>query len=165
MFNKKDLTTADLARPREEMRGRSDEQVEARERAAPPTLDRPHHIDPPDRRGPATPEAPREAIRDAPRMERPVAHESPQALFPADEASAFHSQWSGIQSGFVDEPRTAVERADSLIAEVMQKLAASFAAERAALERQWDRGTDVTTEDLRLTLQRYRAFFDRLLKV
>jgi hypothetical protein len=162
MFNKKDLTTADLARPREDMHGRGDERLEARERPA--TEDRPD-IAATDRRGPTTPDAPREEFRDTPRMERPVTHQSPQALFPADEASAFHSQWSGIQSGFVDEPRTAVERADSLVAEVMQKLAASFAAERATLERQWDRGTDVTTEDLRLTLQRYRAFFDRLLKV
>ena len=160
MFNKKDLTTADLARPREEMRGHSDEQLEARERSAIAHTD----VDPADRRGP-TIDAPREALREATRMERPAAHESPQALFPADEASAFHSQWTGIQSGFVDEPRTAVERADSLIAEVMRKLAEGFAAERAALERQWDRGTDVTTEDLRLTLQKYRAFFDRLLKV
>lgn len=165
MFNKKDLTTADLARPREDMRGRSGERLEARERPGPADRPRP---DATDRRGPATPDEPREVVRDTPRTaptERPVAHEPPQALFPADEATAFHSQWTGIQAGFVDEPRTAVERADSLVAEVMQKLATSFAAERAALERQWDRGTDVTTEDLRLTLQRYRSFFDRLLKV
>lgn len=162
MFNKKNLSTADLARPREEMRGRSDEQLEARDRPA--VADR-SHIDATDRRGPATPHAPRESFHDAPPTQRPVAHESPQALFPAEEAAGFHSQWTGIQAGFVDEPRTAVERADSLVAEVMQKLATSFAAERAALERQWDRGTDVTTEDLRLTLQRYRSFFDRLLKL
>ena len=162
MFNKKNLSTADLARPREEMRGRGEERLEARERPA--VVDRPH-LDATERREPTTPDAPREALRDVPRTERPVAHASPQALFPAEEAAGFHSQWTGIQAGFVDEPRTAVERADSLVAEVMQKLATSFAAERAALERQWDRGTDVTTEDLRLTLQRYRSFFDRLLKV
>jgi len=40
-----------------------------------------------------------------------------------------------------------------------------FAAERAALERQWDSNNEVTTEDLRIALKRYHAFFDRLLAV
>jgi uncharacterized coiled-coil DUF342 family protein len=61
--------------------------------------------------------------------------------------------------------RHAVELADSLVAETMQRLAHTFAATRENLEKQWDRGEKVTTEDLRLTLQRYRAFFDRLLSV
>ena len=47
----------------------------------------------------------------------------------------------------------------------MKKLAEGFATERAGLERQWDRGDSVSTEDLRVALQRYRSFFDRLLKV
>jgi hypothetical protein len=45
----------------------------------------------------------------------------------------------------------------------MQRLANSFAEERQNLESQWDRGDDVSTEDLRIALQRYRSFFDRLL--
>ena len=40
-----------------------------------------------------------------------------------------------------------------------------FSGARTNLESQWDRGGDVTTEDLRIALQRYRAFFDRLLNV
>ena len=88
-----------------------------------------------------------------------------QALVPEQEAAEFHRRWTDVQAGFVDEPRSAVERADSLVAEVMHKLAEGFAGERAALERQWDRGDNVTTEDLRVTLQRYRSFFDRLLKI
>lgn len=86
-------------------------------------------------------------------------------LFPADQAESFRSRWASVQSGFVDEPRQAVERADSLIAEVMKSLASSFAEERQSLERQWDSGDDVSTEDLRVGLQRYRSFFDRLLSV
>ena len=70
-----------------------------------------------------------------------------------------------MQAGFVDEPRRAVEHADSLVAEIMKRLAESFAAERASLEKQWDRGDSVTTEDLRVVLQRYRSFFDRLLTI
>jgi len=49
------------------------------------------------------------------------------------------------------------------VAEVMQRLADGFAQERERLEGQWSRGEDVSTEDLRVSLQRYRSFFQRLL--
>jgi hypothetical protein len=68
------------------------------------------------------------------------------------------AQWSKIQTGFVDEPRRTVEDADKLVASVMQRLADGFANERSGLEKQWDRGNDVFTEDLRVALQRYRSF-------
>ena len=67
------------------------------------------------------------------------------------------------QAGFVDSPRHSVQQADELVAAVMQRLADGFAEERSLLERQWDRGDNVSTEDLRVALQRYRAFFGRLL--
>jgi hypothetical protein len=38
-----------------------------------------------------------------------------------------------------------------------------FAAERRQLEAQWSRGDQVSTEELRLNLRRYRSFFQRLL--
>jgi len=87
------------------------------------------------------------------------------ALFPGTEAETFHSRWSDIQAGFVDEPRRAVEQADSLVAEVMQRLAQVFADERGRLEGQWDRGEASDTEALRQALRRYRSFFDRLLSL
>jgi hypothetical protein len=65
----------------------------------------------------------------------------------------------------VDEPRQAVERADGLVARVTKRLAEGFAGERGRLEEQWTRGGDVSTEDLRLALRRYRSFFDRLLSI
>jgi hypothetical protein len=86
-------------------------------------------------------------------------------LFASDEAEAFRSRWTEIQTGFVDEPRKAVEEADGLVAEVIQKLAQVFADERSNLESQWGQGDDVSTEDLRIAMQRYRSFFDRLLSV
>lgn len=88
---------------------------------------------------------------------------SPQPLFPQEDADRLRSQWSAIQTGFVDEPRRAVEQGDELVAEVVQRLSESFASERADLEQQWDRGDQVSTEDLRVALQRYRSFFERLL--
>lgn len=87
------------------------------------------------------------------------------ALFPAEEAKDFRAKWDAVQVGFVDEPRQAVERADSLVAGAMKRLAEMFAAEREQLEKQWDRGDSVSTEDLRLALRRYRAFFGRLLSM
>jgi len=87
------------------------------------------------------------------------------ALFPEDDTKGFRTRWSDIQANFVDEPRHAVEEADALVANVMKRLAEMFANERANLEHQWDRGDNVTTEDLRIALQRYRSFFDRLLAV
>ena len=80
------------------------------------------------------------------------------------DTSGFMSQWQEIQGMFVDEPRRAVERADGLVAEVIKELARSFADERQRLETEWSEGKDVTTEDLRLSLQRYREFFQTLLR-
>ena len=87
------------------------------------------------------------------------------ALFPENESRDFHKRWTDIQTAFVDEPRRAVERADEFVAEVIKRLADSFAQERSELEGQWGRGDNVSTEGLRVALQRYRAFFDRLLNV
>ena len=84
-------------------------------------------------------------------------------LLSDDDAAALRDRWQQIQSAFVDEPRRAVAEADTLVAELMQRLADMFAEERSQLETQWDRGDDVSTEELRVALQRYRSFFDRLL--
>jgi hypothetical protein len=86
-------------------------------------------------------------------------------LFPSAELEGLRTRWKEIQTAFVDEPRKAVEQADGLVASAMKRLAEVFAQERSGLEQQWDRGDNVSTEDLRVALQRYRAFFDRLLSV
>jgi hypothetical protein len=86
-------------------------------------------------------------------------------LFPSNELEELRSRWNNIQTAFVDEPRRAVEQADGLVASAMKRLAEVFAQERSKLEQQWDRGDNVSTEDLRVALQRYRAFFQRLLSI
>ena len=86
-------------------------------------------------------------------------------LFAPEEVNDFRSCWDQIQVSFVDEPRRAVEDADRLVATTMKRLAEIFAEERQTLERQWSRGEDISTEDLRLALRRYRSFFGRLLSV
>ena len=87
------------------------------------------------------------------------------SLLPAAELAKFRGNWHSIQSGFVDEPKKSVQDADELVASLMKRLAETFAAERSKLEGQWNQGDNVSTEDLRLALQRYRSFFDRLLSV
>jgi hypothetical protein len=86
-----------------------------------------------------------------------------EPLFAGEEAERLQGRWQEIQAAFVDEPRAAVKDADGLVAELMQKLASTFAEERARLESQWDGDGDVSTEELRVALQRYRSFFGRLL--
>jgi hypothetical protein len=86
-------------------------------------------------------------------------------LFPDDQLKDLQARWGDIQTGFVDEPRSAVEHADSLVASTMQQLAEAFAKERSKLEQQWDRGDNISTEDLRMAFQRYRSFFRRLLSL
>jgi hypothetical protein len=86
-------------------------------------------------------------------------------LFPNNELESLRNRWSEVQTAFVDEPRSAVEKADGLVAAAMKRLAEVFAEERSKLEHQWDRGDNVSTEDLRIALQRYRSFFQRLLSI
>jgi hypothetical protein len=86
-------------------------------------------------------------------------------LFSAGEAAQLRRHWDAIQVGFVDEPRKSVKEADGLVAMAMKRLAEQFADERSRLEKEWDRGGDVSTEELRVALRRYRSFFSRLLNV
>lgn len=106
----------------------------------------------------------------APRMQRvtdgrSAADHELGPLLATEEAGKFRERWENIQVGFVDEPRKAVEQADQLVAQTMHRLAETFAKERENLEHQWDRGGEVSTEDLRLALRRYRTFFGRLMQV
>jgi len=92
--------------------------------------------------------------------------EAPGALlFSAENGEKLRDQWDSAQTTFVDDPRAAVERADHLVVETIQILSTSFTQERSRIEEQWARGENVSTEDLRVALQRYRSFFDRLLSI
>jgi hypothetical protein len=110
------------------------------------------------------PRAPREDAAGTP-VPIEAEEERPTPLFDPEMAGQLRERWTQIQASFVDEPRAAVEQADGLVADAIQRLARTFAGERQNLESRWDRGTDVSTEDLRQALRRYRSFFDRLLNV
>jgi hypothetical protein len=89
--------------------------------------------------------------------------EARASLLEDGELRSITMRWKDIQSEFVDEPAQAVQQADELVAELMQRLAEMFATERAELETRWAGGNQVSTEDLRQGLRHYRSFFERLL--
>jgi hypothetical protein len=144
--------------------------MEGDERATTADEERPAEADSPstEQDRPTTADIASGSEKDAPVAEAPNDETTPeddhrQPLLAEDATTDVRGRWERIQGSFVDEPRRAVEEADTLVAELMQQLADSFAQERQGLEGQWDRGDEVSTEDLRIALQRYRSFFDRLL--
>jgi hypothetical protein len=173
---REELSTADIAQDRPADDLRDEVRDQPRERLAEPDVergdpgpDRPRMYGAPE---PAAPPEERPATGDAPApSEAPVARAGAGAepgppaepLLAPGDTQGFQARWTDVQNGFVDEPRRAVEEADTLVAELMQHLAKSFADERGRLESQWDRGDDVSTDELRVAFQRYRVFFARLL--
>ncbi|MFH8573914.1 hypothetical protein [Streptomyces sp. NPDC017993] len=112
-------------------------------------------------RGASTPEG--EVRASAPEKNRHSEAQETEAPLLGLKQEEFRSRWQRIQSEFVDDPREAVGAADTLVAEAMQALAATFSQHKQGLEGQWHRGEEVETEELRVALQRYRSFFNRLL--
>ena len=86
-------------------------------------------------------------------------------LFEKGEAEKFRTQWLEIQSRFVDDPSVSVKDADDLVADVIKNITRTFSDKRMSLENQWKSGDKVSTEDLRVAMQRYRSFFNRLLSL
>jgi len=107
---------------------------------------------------------------DAALMEKVITYDAPlkkssdssEALLNHQESEQFRASWSAIQGKFVDEPRSAVQQADTLVTEVIAKITEMFASEHSSLESQWNQGNEVSTEQLRQALQHYRSFFNRL---
>jgi hypothetical protein len=131
-------------------------------------IDRPGIKDGPDDR-PGVMDHPSD-IAGAVTTSRPPSEGRPQPqpqmeLFPNEELAGYRTRWEAIQTGFVDEPRAAVEQADALVSQVVTRLTEVFARERSTLEGQWTKGDNVSTEDLRIALTRYRSFFHRLLSM
>jgi hypothetical protein len=151
--------TSDLAdRPRDEERPAAEDEPQSRD----------------DARGVADEEQSAESVARAEeregRSERPDAAaaataeaEAATPLLSSEESSEFEERWRDIQAGFVDQPRQAVEQADALVADLMERLAASFSETREKLEAQWGKDDDASTEDQRIAFTRYRSFFRRLL--
>ena len=112
--------------------------------------------------------APTSSRRRAPTSSRRSGNDaqpSGDELLFATDTSGLRSRWDDIQAAFVDDPTECVQKADALVEEVVEQLTAGFSEARSRLEAQWARGEHASTEDLRVALQRYREFFQRLLAV
>jgi hypothetical protein len=88
-----------------------------------------------------------------------------RSLLADNDLSGLRSRWDDVQAAFVDNPKECVQKADTLVAEVVEQLTTGFSEARSRLEAQWARGESASTEDLRVALKRYRDFFQRLLSV
>jgi len=84
-------------------------------------------------------------------------------LLEPDELSSYREHWQEVQSRFVDQPEEAVKEADEMVGKLIERLSDIFDGQRASLEARWQNGSEADTEDLRVTMQRYRSFMDRLL--
>ncbi|MET0389144.1 MAG: hypothetical protein ABW321_24435 [Polyangiales bacterium] len=85
------------------------------------------------------------------------------SYLPGQTSAEAGDRWKLVQADFVDDPRKSVAAAHDLVSELVQRIVDSFSKERDSLERQWSQGENVSTEELRVCLQRYRTFFSRLL--
>jgi hypothetical protein len=92
------------------------------------------------------------------------AQQAPVHLFEEHEAEQFRSQWREVQSGFVDEPRSAVREAESLVGKLMDELKAHIDEQKRSLEGDWDSDSK-DTEELRVALRRYRSLFDQIVSI
>jgi hypothetical protein len=130
----------------------------------PGIIDRPHVNDEPVAQ-PRVTNQPSDAARGVAASSASTNGTNQMDLFPNEELVGYRSRWESIQAGFVDQPRAAVEQADALVSQVVTRLTEMFTRERSTLEGQWTKGDNVSTEDLRIALTRYRSFFHRLLSV
>jgi hypothetical protein len=104
----------------------------------------------------------RESLREQKDSQNPVETEP---LFDPQKVEDFRSRWLDIQTRFVDDPKASVRDADELVAQVIQNIAEIFAGERTYMEDQWKQGGEISTEDLRISITRYRSLFNRLLSM
>ena len=80
-----------------------------------------------------------------------------------EDIDDLQSRWNSIQIAFVDDPRISVKQAAELVAEAKKQFEQALSDQISLLAEQWTDKTDLSTEDLRITLQGYRSFLNRLL--
>ncbi|MGX9890909.1 hypothetical protein [Streptomyces sp. NPDC002276] len=89
------------------------------------------------------------------------------SLLPHDESDKFNLRLQHAVTGFVDEPRAAVEEAAHVLEDVAGRLAEAVTKRRDSLHSSWESAGsgDNDTEQLRLALRDYRELTERLLHI
>jgi len=109
-------------------------------------------------------ESSRETMTQQPQTVRgEIGDDTDEGFLPDDQMSDLRDRWGDVQASFVDDPRTAVQEAHELVTTLVNELTDTFTRERTNLESQWNGNGQADTEALRIALQRYRSFFNRLL--
>jgi hypothetical protein len=78
-------------------------------------------------------------------------------------AEGMRARWQELQLRFVDDPSGVAGEARALVAEAVQGLTNALAEEQRQLDS-WSPDEGGDTEQLRVIVQRYRDFFDRMLE-
>ena len=89
----------------------------------------------------------------------------PERWLNPEDTSSLKTRWNEIQAEFVDNPHKSVEMADEMVVETLQRIEQLFSEKRMILDERWMNQTDISTEDLRVSLQYYHAFLNRLLEL
>ncbi len=87
--------------------------------------------------------------------DRPTGENSAQRVGLLNDTAGLREQWQGIQAAFVDDPQRAVDEAGALVDRTLDQIRTNVGSAR--------RSESMSTEDLRVSFQRYREFFQRLL--
>ncbi|MFI6872525.1 hypothetical protein ACIBL6_03680 [Streptomyces sp. NPDC050400] len=85
-------------------------------------------------------------------------------LVPHDTRDELSGRLRHAVTGFVDEPRAAVEEADHVLEDLTARLAETLAGRRRTLRTSWQDATE-DTEQLRLALRDYRETAEKLLRL
>ncbi|OLB77665.1 MAG: hypothetical protein AUI14_15475 [Actinobacteria bacterium 13_2_20CM_2_71_6] len=82
-------------------------------------------------------------------------------LWETEVVDGFKDRWQQIQLRFIDDPRRAAEQAQVLVGDVCRELTDGLSRQRGDLDR-WQGAQLEDTEELRVTVRRYRDLLDRL---
>ncbi|MCW3815577.1 hypothetical protein ONA91_14045 [Micromonospora sp. DR5-3] len=110
----------------------------------------------------ASPGAAGAALAGATRPTRGAVPSDAATLFAPEIAQGFRDRWRDVQLRFVDDPRAAVDAAQSLVEEAIEALSAALRAQKSRLGS-WQESGSTDTEQLRVAVRDYRDFLDRVL--
>lgn len=86
------------------------------------------------------------------------------ALVPPGDRETLDGRLQHALSSFVDNPRQAVEEADTVYDELVTQLIRTLTERRAALRSGWREDDSAGTEELRIALKKYREAGEVLLR-